>query len=541
MSRFLSSIADKAQSAINASPLAGHLPTSNRPSSPDTAAQPSANHAAGQGGQSGQKSHAFESIQHTIRSFGQQYANTSPTQKIITTAKGTAIDFDSVSNDAKAYSKELYTWGQSDAADIKDVSDRLAYLNYVHGSLASSLAVKLDGARSSFKALRDAEASLAPKRTARATLQTQIAKLEHSQQKDGDRKLIELREQLDHADEEASPQEREIQLLKRKALRESEQLKWEALREYGEKLSLLAQAAPTITGALPNIPPTSANLFNGANTTANVRATLQQALDSYQTGHVQLHPIREGADLSRSDTRSFGESHASELSSIATQPTGLQTNLPLTPPSAIPHSLPEPHTEYPQQHSGLQHHNSGVANLNVHSPPIDPLKLNQTPTAIPTSVIPPVSDENSTTSPIPTSTLDDHSPKLAAIQPTVAETGVPIAGGANGPKSGSLKDIRATSPGTAPSTFGSLAETHALAAKFESAEEEKARLAREDRERILTTGGSVPPATHQQPVHDSAEEEKKRLEREERERVLAGQGAAQKKDGDVLPPYGDFQ
>jgi len=69
---FLSSLADKAQSAINASPLAGHLPTSmGRSSSPDSAAQPTANEAAAQGGH---KSSALDSIQYQLRAFGQQYA-----------------------------------------------------------------------------------------------------------------------------------------------------------------------------------------------------------------------------------------------------------------------------------------------------------------------------------------------------------------------------------------------------------------------------------------------------------------------------------
>lgn len=48
------------------------------------------------------------------------YRSASTVQKIITTEKGVAIDFDSISRDSKAQSKELYTWGQSEAEDIKD-------------------------------------------------------------------------------------------------------------------------------------------------------------------------------------------------------------------------------------------------------------------------------------------------------------------------------------------------------------------------------------------------------------------------------------
>ena len=34
--------------------------------------------------------------------------------------KGVAIDFESVSKDSKTQSKELYTWGQTEAEDIRD-------------------------------------------------------------------------------------------------------------------------------------------------------------------------------------------------------------------------------------------------------------------------------------------------------------------------------------------------------------------------------------------------------------------------------------
>ena len=48
------------------------------------------------------------------------HRTTSPIQKIITTEKGVAIDFDSLSRDSKTQSKELYTWGQTEADDLKD-------------------------------------------------------------------------------------------------------------------------------------------------------------------------------------------------------------------------------------------------------------------------------------------------------------------------------------------------------------------------------------------------------------------------------------
>ena len=78
---------------------------------------------------------------------------------------------------------------------------------------------------------------------------------------------------------------------------------------------------------------------------------------------------------------------------------------------------------------------------------------------------------------------------------------------------------------------------------YESAEDEKKRLQREERERILNQG---PPVAAPNPKPETAEEEKKRLEREERERLLAsgsdtnpGVGKPDENQ-DELPPYKEF-
>ena len=111
------------------------------------------------------------------------------------------------------------------------VTDRLAFLNFVHGSLASSLAVRLDSARTPLKTFRDAETALTPRRNIRAGIQLQINRLEHDNQKGLETKLKELKEQLRRAELEDENQEKELALLKRKVIKESEQLKWDAMRE----------------------------------------------------------------------------------------------------------------------------------------------------------------------------------------------------------------------------------------------------------------------------------------------------------------------
>lgn len=164
------------------------------------------------------------------------------------------------------------------------------------------------------------------------------------------------------------------------------------------------------------------------------------------------------------------------------------------------------------------------------SPPLDPANLNQAPTTIPTS--PTAIVTSSVVAPNPA----DPATKVPSVTPTVAETGVPKVAGPDGPgpSSGSLLDNK-PSPPKLPNPF----DDHPP--KFESAEEEKHRLEREERERLLHgEGGSLSSTSH----YESAEEEKKRLEREEREKVLRGEAASNQgppKDHDAeLPPYQEF-
>ncbi|KAJ6575187.1 Eisosome component PIL1-domain-containing protein [Mycena capillaripes] len=458
-------------------------------------------------------SHALDSFHHQLRSLGQQYSTTTPVQRIITIEKGVAIDLDSLSRDAKAQSKELYTWGQTEEADLKDVTDRLAYLNFVQGSLASSLAVKLDAARAPLKTLRDAEAALAPQRNARAGIQLQINRIEHDQPRGMEKRLAELKEQLRKKNLEDQPQETEVNLLKRQAVRESEKHKWEAIREFGEKLVLLSQAATPIITALPTFPPTAENPYAGGQATGAARASLQRALDNYKTGHINLPPQTAGSDLSRSDTRSFGETHARELSNIVTSDvtSSLQPGIRMSPPP----------TEKPLPPS---------AKSSAQSPPIDPSTLNLSPAPIPH--VAGSASHDSVVAPTPINPSD---------LPTVAETGVPVSAGAAGPgpASGSLHDIKAASssagprsgglPGNEPSapSYGSTSGSQ----KFESASEEKRRL------QAYSEAAQAPPAHY-----ETAEDEKKRLEREEREQLLFGgsgpSGSGGPKGGpdDDLPP-----
>ncbi|KDN43496.1 hypothetical protein RSAG8_06085, partial [Rhizoctonia solani AG-8 WAC10335] len=386
----------------------------------------------------------------------------------------------------------------------------------------------------------------------------------------GAERIAELEAQLGKAEQDDAPQEREVVLLKRRALIECERKKWSAFREYAAKLDVLADAAEALLEELPEQEPTAP--YTGAQNTARIRSQLQNALDSYQPA--QGRPNRFKAPHADpgvgvgADTRSFGETHKDELNSLP--PTAATT--PQTGPGAL--------AEQRFGSQGLGQHfdpvsatvaqpgegftrTSATATAGHAQPqpaPINPTALNNAPASIPThspSVSSHLRDtsvtQDATTVPSTTgattapSTTTSAAPIPAAQHDvTVAETGVPLTAGAEGPgpKSGSLSrnNVPTTAPptgppqtGTAPPVAGNELPGFAGATKHESAEEEKARLAKEEREHLLHSGGTA---------HPTADEEKARLEREERDRLLRGQTQGQDEKGEdgktVPPPYADF-
>ncbi len=114
---------------------------------------------------------------------------------------------------------------------IAKVSDRLGFLNYIAGSLANTLSTKLNTARRPLKELRDNEVALAQKHSIHAGLEQQISRIENNREKGNEKRLAELKEQLAKAKSDDEPAEKQHDILLRKALKDSELAKFQALRE----------------------------------------------------------------------------------------------------------------------------------------------------------------------------------------------------------------------------------------------------------------------------------------------------------------------
>ncbi len=109
------------------------------------------------------------------------------------------------------------------------MTDRLAYLNFVTGTLASNLSASLDASRTPLKKLRDAQAQLAPRRAHRTMLENQITKAQSNP--NATTQLADLQGQLRQAMATDQATEKEVADLRRRAVGECERTKWIAMRE----------------------------------------------------------------------------------------------------------------------------------------------------------------------------------------------------------------------------------------------------------------------------------------------------------------------
>ena len=106
-------------------------------------------------------------------------------------------------------------------------------------------------------------------------------------------------------------------------------------------MSLLAQAAESVIAVSPSVPPSTSQPYTASEETGSIRASLQYALDHWKPGQTTLSAPAE-AILDRSNTGSFGETHAQELQQIATASPSAPVQIPVPVPVQEPGSAASP-------------------------------------------------------------------------------------------------------------------------------------------------------------------------------------------------------
>ncbi|POY72156.1 hypothetical protein BMF94_4793 [Rhodotorula taiwanensis] len=404
--------------------------------------------------------------QQTAKLDPRQHAETLQLQLLVKSLSGVVQDRTSLSREQETYAKNLFLWSKDDKGDdLVDICDRLAFLEYQTSEVEKDAAKKLEESRTLLKDIRNFENDLVPRRRSQQNIATRIATLQKeasaATSRKSDRKLDEqiskLQAELSAVAAENTTFESSFAVLKRTKLHESFALQFQAQKELGEKLALIAGYGEVLLRGMET--DGTGPDYSGKERTARVKAELEAALKHW----------------------SFGDTHASVLGDETIADDRSETS------AAIAHASvarSHPHLAHPPPLATLQSEaefDFAAAKRDVPPPPLPPHPSSTSTEHL--SIPPPLPARHSPTSPTfgtgqginlsPTprpqvSALLASPPALRAHpvppeygtdsaprDPTVAETGEPIVG-TGGPVSGVLRPRRpsnaaaAASPPSAP-------------------------------------------------------------------------------------------
>ncbi|KAK4047361.1 lipid-binding protein [Microbotryomycetes sp. JL221] len=444
------------------------------------------------------------SLQHTIRQQVTTFQSPSDTLKISLAIKsGSAVvsDFEALSRETTSYSKSLYLWGQeSQGNDLKDVSDRLAWIEFETGRLFKNHAQRIDQARSALKDVRNYENDIVPKRKSRQALQTKLTSTKSSSDQE------KLRIEIEQLDREIAPLDNQLEVLKRTKLNESFNLQFQAQRELGEKLAILAGYGELLLRTLES--DGFGSQYAGQEKTARVKGQASEAVQAWSlpNSHIPTPQLREGGEsyLGRSDTQSFASDVSQSGDSLhapsphpsvshATSPPPSHSGghrlapIPISGAAAAPNA-PSPPPVPARHHSFGDGSSSAAAALaGTYGTSPGGTHLNMSPT--PQDLGPSYSPRQRAYPVEPT--IEGGSPNMPP-NPTVAETGAPIVG-TGGPISGQLPNRKTSLSAGSGAVYGfSTTQQQQQEQQHLSAAQEKALLeqAQVERERTSLTGSS---------------------------------------------------
>lgn len=225
----------------------------------------------------------------------------------------------------------MYLWSKDDDGDdVVDVCDRLAFLMYKSSEIEQEAANKLEQARLVLKDIvrarvpsvfnsfeltkgplqRNFENDLVPRRRNQHNLATRISLLQKeagaATSKQSNRKfedqIAKLQAELTAVAAENATFEASFAVVKRTKLHESFSLQFEAQKELGEKLALIAGYGELLLQGMET-DGTGAD-YEGKERTARVKAGVEDALKSWSpTPGPHLQEVDRDSLLDRSDTR----------------------------------------------------------------------------------------------------------------------------------------------------------------------------------------------------------------------------------------------
>ncbi|SCV70510.1 BQ2448_1904 [Microbotryum intermedium] len=383
-----------------------------------------------------------------------QHAETVKLHMAIKAQRGVVLDEQALARELALYSKHIYLWGQDEnfehAADVVDISDRLAYLLLASSELHAAHATKVEQARIPLKVLRNHQNNeIVPKRREQESLQRRLDAIKDKTSAKSSDEAARLQAELYAVELELHSKELEAERLKRKQLNETFGLMFEAQKELGEKQAMIAGYGALF---LREFESGFGAHYQGQERTAQIKGELGEALKAWTPDRplIPLPTLSSGGSrwLGRQETGSLHETHGEQLNAVHPESPALASTQ--SSPSPVPvRRVPPPPPSISDQSfmavAGATTSSSSSGDAfqqpaimrSASSSSATRINLSPTPVDLGPHYTPP-------TSPLPADPIEG-----VPLGPTVAETGTPIVG-SGGPITGQLRPRAPSNANTRP-------------------------------------------------------------------------------------------
>ncbi|EGG08402.1 uncharacterized protein MELLADRAFT_116032 [Melampsora larici-populina 98AG31] len=280
-------------------------------------------------------------------------------QRLINSTKTLVQQTDSIGRQSHRTSQSMFTWaqdqsGSSDDLDLVDVGDRLAFLIYKTGDLFLDYSKMIEKSRIELKEVRNFENELTKSRDRKKSLENQINKYKQDvkPKPEVQERIKVLNQELSATDQELSKLEKSLSEIKRIKLKSTYSIQFKAMRELGEKFSILGGYGDLLLNEIQETTNTDST-YDGQERTAWIRGAVAESLVTYRAPLIELpkldqipiSPVQPSPTTTTPssnnllapvenkggrDTRLFGETHRLELEKL------LQTSDESSPTSTQP-------------------------------------------------------------------------------------------------------------------------------------------------------------------------------------------------------------
>ncbi|KAL7266977.1 lipid-binding protein [Rhizina undulata] len=183
-----------------------------------------------------------------------------------------------VSRERRDAARQLSLWGEDCDEDVSDVTDKLGVLIYEVGELEDQFIDRYDQYRVTIKSIRNIEASVQPSRDRKQKITDQIAQLKYKDPNSP--KIMVLEQELVRAEAESLVAEAQLSNITREKVKAAFTYQFDALKEHGEKLAIIASYGKHLLDLIDDMPVTPGETREPYNGYEASRAIIQDCEDS---------------------------------------------------------------------------------------------------------------------------------------------------------------------------------------------------------------------------------------------------------------------